>query len=148
MATGLSSDLDSFREVLWQEVQALDASNDDHLQTLRILGTKRGERAPRSSNPLLQAELDKTHTVYQQWIQVSIENIQAQIELEKGMQTLYRGKIDLSTLPEACAAIEQRLMPLIQQQKLYEFQIKKFEDRIAELIQPNDPVEVAFFTKK
>jgi len=137
MATGLSSDLDSFREVLWREVQALDASNDAHLQSLRILETKRGERAPRSSNPLLQAELDKTHTVYQEWIQVSIENIQAQIELEKEMQTLYRGKIDLATLPEACAAIEQRLRPLLQLQKCYETQIKKFEDRIFALIQPN-----------
>lgn len=137
MTTGLSPDLDSFREVLWQEVQALEMSNGAHLQKLRNLETKRDEPTPQSTDPLLQAELDKTHAVYQQWIQASMINILAQIELEQKMQTLYRGKIDLLTLPEACAAIEQRLRPLIQQQKFNEIQIKKFENRIAELIQPN-----------
>lgn len=148
MATGLSSNLDPFRKVLEQNVLALEASIDARLRTIQALQIKKDTHTPESVSCSSQLKLDQIHALYQEWIQASIMNIQAQIGLEQEKKALFQGPIDLATLPEACIAIEHQQMSLLQLQKIYEVRIKKFEDRIAEFIQPNHQVEVDFFTMK
>lgn len=147
MTTRLSSNLDSFKEVLKREIQSLDMSTTAHLEACSALEAKSAESVPPANNPSFQPELNKTHVLYQQWIKFILVNIQAQIDTEQELKALYQRPIDLTTLPEACGAIQHRLMVLSQQQKICEMNIKKFENRIVELTHASQSFEVDAITK-
>jgi hypothetical protein len=138
MTTGVSSDTATFKALLWQRVQQLTKGEEVYKQTLQNLEAKKNEQAPQSKNPAFQEELNKTHAVYQKWIEASILNTKAQRAIEQGLKALFERELDLFTLHTSLTEIQSRLTPLLLQHKEYETQIKKLEARIVELT--NNPI--------
>jgi hypothetical protein len=134
MVTGVSSDLDTIKDALWQGVQQLTKGDEIYQKTLQNLEAKKNEQAPQSKNPALQEELNKTHAVYQKWIEASILNTTAQRDIERELKALFERDFDPMACFNSLSEIQSRLNPLLLQHKENETQIKKLEDRIVELM--------------
>lgn len=134
MTSGVSSDMATLKEALWQGVQGLTKGEEIYQKTLQNLEVKKNEQAPQSKNPAFQEELNKSHAVYQNWIKASILNTEAQRDIERELKALFERELDLFKLHNSLTEIQSRLNPLLLQHKEIETQIKKLEDRIAELI--------------
>ncbi|HEY5235049.1 MAG TPA: hypothetical protein VIJ14_02625 [Rhabdochlamydiaceae bacterium] len=134
MTTAVSSDIDTIKDALWQGVQQLTKGEEIYQKTLCNLEAKRNEQAPHSKNPAFQEELNKTHAVYQKWIEASILNTKAQSAIEQELKALFERKLDLFALHNSLVEIQSRLNPLLLQHKGNEAEIKKLEDRIVELM--------------
>jgi hypothetical protein len=134
MTNAVSSDTDAIKDVLWQGVQQLTQGEETYQNTLRSLEAKKSEQPPHSKNPAFQEELNKTHAVYQQWIEASILNTKAQSAIEKELKALFERELDLFSLHHSLLEIQSRLNPLLLQHKTNDAEVKRLEDRIVELM--------------
>ena len=134
MTTGISNE-DCMRELLWGTVEPLTQVKEGYDKSIRTLESKRIEGIPLSKNPAFQAEVDKTHAIYMQYIETSITNLKAQIAIGEEIKALFaRRDIDLGGLSASLAEIQSRLSPLLAQRQVNAAEIKKLEDKIVELI--------------
>ena len=134
MVTGVSSDLDSMKDALYQGAAQLTKGKGIYEETLRILETKKNEPVPQAKNPTLQEELNKTHAVYKNWTEASIINTKAQLDIEQELKALFEREIDLFTFSNSLTEIRSRLNPLLEEHRKNDAEIKKLEDRISVLI--------------
>ena len=130
----ISSDTDSFKEVLWEGVKQLTKGQEIYEETLRILQAKKAEPTPQSKDPSLQEELTKIHTIYLQWIEASIINTKAQCEIEQELKSLFERDFDPMAFSTSLTKIQSRLHPLLSHHQKIDAAIKQLEDRISVLI--------------
>ncbi len=130
----ISSDTDSFKEVLWEGVKQLTKGQEIYEETLRILQAKKAEPTPQSKDPSLQEELTKIHTIYLQWIEASIINTKAQCEIEQELKALFERDFDPLAFSISLTEIQSRLNPLLSQHQEIDAAIKQLEDRISVLV--------------
>jgi hypothetical protein len=130
----ISSDTDSFKDVLWEGVKQLTKGQEIYEETLRILQSKKAEPIPQSKDPSLQEELTKIHTIYLQWIESSIVNTKAQCQIEQELKDLFERDFDPMAFSTSLTKIQSRLNPLLSQHQEIDAAIKQLEDRISVLI--------------
>lgn len=134
MTAGISNE-GCIRELLWNAVEPLTRAVDTYGESVRDLESKRNEVIPRTKNPAFQSEVNKTHALYMQHIEMAIINLKAQIAIGKEIKELFaRRDIGFGKLSASLGKIQSRLTPLQTQLNINKDEIKKLEDKIIDLI--------------
>ncbi len=131
MATGISPEL---KDKLWAGVQELMMGKEVYEKTLQDLETKNNEPTPQAKNAAFQDELTKTHTVYKQTIQRSIDNIKAQYTIGQELKGLFEQANDLQEFGRSLNDLQTRLIPLLEQHKKNAPEIASLENHLVELM--------------